>query len=42
MYKRQKQWTILQQREEREHRALAESILQAVEARKVEAEPVAA
>ena len=36
-----KQWVILQQREEREHRALAESILQAGEAREVEVEPVA-
>ena len=31
-----KQWAILQQREEGERRALAESILQAEEAREVE------
>ena len=37
----EKQWAILQQREEGERRALAESILQAGEAREVEAEPVA-
>ena len=36
-----KQWVIMQQREEGERRALAESILQAGEAREVEAEPVA-
>ena len=36
-----KQWAILQQREERERRALAESIVQAGEAREVDAEPVA-
>ena len=36
-----KQWAILQQREEGERRALAESILQAGEVREVEAEPVA-
>ena len=36
-----KQWAILQQREEREHRALAESMSQAGEAKEVEAEPVA-
>ena len=35
------QWAILQQREERERRALAESILQAGEAREVGAERVA-
>ena len=35
-----KQWAILQQREEGERRALAESILQAGEAREVEAERV--
>ena len=36
-----KQWAILQEREVRERRALAESILQAGKAREVEAEPVA-
>ena len=36
-----KQWAILQQREERERKALAESILQAGDAREVEAETVA-
>ena len=36
-----KQLAILQQREEGERMALAESILQAEEAREVEAEPVA-
>ena len=36
-----KHWAILPQREEREGRALAESITQAGEAREVEAAPVA-
>ena len=35
------QWAILHQREEGERRALAESIMQAGEAREVEIEPVA-
>ena len=36
-----KQWAIMQHWEEGERRALAESILQAGEAREVEVEPVA-
>ena len=37
----QKQWETLQQQEEAEHMALAESILQVEATREVEAEPAA-